>query len=437
MRKNIITPIIPFALYAIFYGALAHGETHCVAGAYGDSKTNIIVLTEKEWLPNSHFGYLTLQGRFGSTQDADKPFECSGDFLVSKTSAPSEITFKKIEFDRTDKSFASANTNLMGQLIERKDLSITDAPLLVMVHGSEREAAIGSSRSLLLASMGLRVFVYDKRGTGRSGGLYTQNFELLADDAVAAMQSARELAKGRYGRAGFFGTSQGGWVAPLAGNRANADYIAIGFGLIASPIEEDLDQMMLEAREYGLDKRDIKKLKQLSKATARVVNSHFATGFHQLEQFRKQISGQPWVSFIEGEYSGDMLRMSNEDLLRIGRPVFDNLELIWDYDAESVIQQVKVPLLWVLAQNDREAPMERTKNTLTKLSNQGVPIKVFVFPDTDHGMYEYVDRSDGSREFTRVAKGYFELIGSWVKDTALPKAHYMELNDFNKSQPEL
>src|SRR3546814_4024148 len=90
-----------------------------------------------------------------------------------------------------------------------------------------------------MAAQGISVFVYDKRGTGGSEGEYTQNFELLAADAAKALDTARGMTAGRHGRAGFFGGSQGGWVAPLAATRTKADFVAVGFGLVASPIEED------------------------------------------------------------------------------------------------------------------------------------------------------------------------------------------------------
>ncbi len=54
-----------------------------------------------------------------------------------------------------------------------------------MVHGSENPA-IGNVYPYMLVAQGVSVFVYDKRGTGASEGDYTQNFELLADDAAAA-----------------------------------------------------------------------------------------------------------------------------------------------------------------------------------------------------------------------------------------------------------
>ena len=93
-----------------------------------------------------------------------------------------------------------------------------------MVHGSETEPAIHNTRALMLAAQGIAVFTYDKRGTGQSGGFYTQNFELLADDAAAAMQQAQALAAGRFSKAGYWGQSQGGWVA-AGTTRSRADFV--------------------------------------------------------------------------------------------------------------------------------------------------------------------------------------------------------------------
>ena len=53
--------------------------------------------------------------------------------------------------------------------------------------------------------------------------------------------------------------------------------------------------------------------------------------------------------------------MPDDELRRLGRPRFDNLELIWDYDAMAALKRVNVPVLWVLAGEDREAPIETTR----------------------------------------------------------------------------
>src|SRR3546814_5124285 len=92
----------------------------------------------------------------------------------------------------------------------------------------------------LLPAQGVGVFVYDKRGTGRSTGSYTQDFHLLAGDARAALVEALRLAGERAGRFGFHGGSQAGWVAPLAASKTpQAQFVLVGYGMATGPLAED------------------------------------------------------------------------------------------------------------------------------------------------------------------------------------------------------
>lgn len=222
------------------------------------------------------------------------------------------------------------------------------------------------------------------------------------------------MTAGRISRAGYFGGSQGGWVAPLAATRSDADFVAIGYGLVASPIDEDREQMMSEARALGLDAPALQLIGRLSAATSQLVLSGFTKGYERLDTVRRELGGQPWSRQIHGEYSGDILRMTDADLRRLGRARFDNLELIWDYDSMAVMKQLKVPVLWVLAGEDREAPIGTTRAALLKLRRAGKPIDLYLFPDTDHGMMEFVTESDGSRRITRITDGYLRLLGDWI-----------------------
>jgi pimeloyl-ACP methyl ester carboxylesterase len=228
------------------------------------------------------------------------------------------------------------------------------------------------------------------------------------------MAHAQALARGRFDRSGYWGQSQGGWVAPLAATRSKVDFVVVGYGLVSSPINEDRDQMLLEAQAMGLGESEKEQIRRLSQATAKIVSSHFMSGFEALDTLRKEAGNERWARSIDGEYSGDMLRMNDSDLRRVGRAVFDNLEIIWDYDGTSVLNRLQIPLLWTIAEKDREAPIEETVAALAKLQEQGKPFDIYMFPDTDHGMYEFVEKADGTRSNTRVADGYFKLIGDWI-----------------------
>lgn len=406
----------PFALLLILSALFGSGPAaaQCVRGAYRAASGDFVVV----WTPAEGMAaaprYLFRDGRRG-TIDAHAPVACAGQAVTVREADGSQTTWPLLALRETRTAFTSAATTLAGQLIEPAGAAGSRPALVVMVHGSERRAAIGSIYAYAMAAQGIAAFAYDKRGTGESEGEYTQNFELLADDAAAALAEARRLAAGRIGRAGYYGGSQGGWVAPLAATRSPADFVAVGFGLVASPIDEDRDQMLLEAAAAGLDQAAVASIRQLSKATARLVSSHFTRGFDDLERLRRRLAGAPWVAKINGEYSGDMLRMSDADLRRIGRARFDNLEVIWAHDAAAVLRRLKAPLLWVLAADDREAPIEGSRAALKQLVAAGQPIDLYVFPDTDHGMMEFTTSPDGSRAITRMTDGYLRLLGDWIR----------------------
>src|SRR3546814_20980318 len=110
--------------------------------------------------------------------------------------------------------------------------------------------------------------------------------------------------------------------------------------------------------------------------------------------------------------------MTNDELKRLGRARFDNVELIWDYDAVAGRKKLDTPLLWVLAGEDREAPIETTRAALLGLAKEGKQLDVYLFPDTDHGMFELPATADGSRKITRITTGYHSLPRAWIKGTA-------------------
>src|SRR5262249_52470402 len=126
----------------------------------------------------------------------------------------------RIPLSIVDTRFAAGDVQLNGRLV----MPSGDGPfpLAVIITGSEDPSPIAANPlHRELPAQGIAVFVYDKRGTGQSGGAYTQDFATLAADAQAAMGEAKRLAGKRISRAGFIGLSLGGWVAPLAADKAH------------------------------------------------------------------------------------------------------------------------------------------------------------------------------------------------------------------------
>lgn len=386
----------------------------CERGVYRADSGDFVVLTDVAGARDGAQRYLFRDGRRGTAGAPGALAHCQDGVLAVAGSAQ---PYPRLGITETPAEFESDGTKLAGLLIE-PSAAPAARPLVVMVHGSEKTAAIGTSYPYVFVAQGISAFVYDKRGTGASGGDYTQNFELLADDAAAALTKAQAMAAGRYNRAGFFGGSQGGWVAPLAATRSRADFVAVGFGLLMNPLDEDREQVLSELHAKGYGEADLAEGRELAAATGALAASHVTRGFETLAKVRAKLAATPWAASIEGEYSGDMLRMSDADLRRVGRARFDGLGLIWDYDSMAALRRLNVPQLWVLAGADREAPSDISRARISELIHAGKPIDLYVFPDTDHGMFEFTVNPDGGRTMTHVTEGYYRLLGDWVKGQA-------------------
>ncbi|NJO35952.1 MAG: hypothetical protein HC869_25630 [Rhodospirillales bacterium] len=181
--KQIFSFILTIALLAPMVG-----RAQCERGAYGARDGDFVVVVP---LASGGHRYLFRDGRRGNIADAASPLECLDRAVSVRIDANRSEQWAWLATQHTDVTFSSVGTRLAGQLIEPARAK-ERPPLVVMVHGSERTPAIGSSYPYVLAAQGIAVFVYDKRGTGASEGEYTQNFELLADDA-AALHPRREV----------------------------------------------------------------------------------------------------------------------------------------------------------------------------------------------------------------------------------------------------
>lgn len=400
----------------------ASAQAACEVGAYrGPGGDFVVVMERANTAQTGEWRYTFRDGRFGGTKDGQ--VVCApGAVSVAGQAWP------KIALKLTPTTFRSGDVALAGLLIEPPAEGAAKPPLVVLVHGSESTASIGrNTYSYVLPAQGIATFVYDKRGAGASQGVYSQNFHKLAADVVAASTEAKRLAAGRYGRFGLFGGSQGGWVAPRAANDAGAQFVAVGFGLLINPLEEDSEQVFSELREQGAGDDVIAKAREITDATGAVMAAHFEGGYEQLAAVKARYGAEPWFKTIKGEFTGDLLAADEATLRREGRARYDNLDIDWRYDAVGRLRAVHAPMLWVVAGEDREAPPAVTVSRLEGLRKEGRDIAIVRFPRTDHGMVEFTQNADGERTATRYTDGYFRLLGDWIAGRWAPPYGAAEL----------
>jgi uncharacterized protein len=366
-------------------------------------------------------GALTPQenGRWTSTLGwTDRP---DGHSVTISECARGEIRFddvagKRVPLIQVETRFQGSGVTLTGRLTLPPGKA--RVPIVILIHGSEHSSALDNyALQRQFASAGIGVFAYDKRGTGASSGRYTQNYLTLAADAVLAMREARRIAGKRAGRVGYQGGSQGGWVAPLAAQIEPVDFVIVSFGLAVSPSDEDREAIAFDMERAGFGSEIKAKAMEIADATAMIVASNFTDGFEQLEAVKRKYGQEPWFKSVRGNFTAYLLASSAETSRKEGPSLLEGIPA--QYDPMPVLTNLKVPQLWILGGQDRDAPPFETIRRLEVLRKAGRPIKVKVFPDTDHGMYEFETGTDGERISTRQPEGYFTSMRDFIKGGAL------------------
>jgi pimeloyl-ACP methyl ester carboxylesterase len=324
---------------------------------------------------------------------------------------------RRIAFDVTDTTFTSHGTTLVGRLILPKGSGVV--PIVVLMHGAEHDSARQSyALQRMLPAENVGAFVFDKRGTGESGGSYSQEFNLLADDAVAAMREAKRLAGKRAGRVGYQGGSQGGWVAPLAANRAHVDFVIVSFGLAVSVIDEDQQEVEIEMREKGYSAADIADALVVARAAENIFASGFTAGFAEFDAARAKYKNAPWFKDLHGNYTHFFLPYSEAQLREMG-PKF-RWGTPFHYDPMPTLRADTTPQLWVVGGEDYESPSAETSRRVRSLIAAGLPFTLALYPQAEHGMTLFeIAPGSGERLSTRYAPGYFAMMRDFARDGKL------------------
>lgn len=310
-------------------------------------------------------------------------------------------------------AFRSHDATLRGTLL----LPDCDGPhpAVVIVHGSGRDAATGTySEPWVFAANGVAAFVFDKRGTGSSGGKFTMDFSILADDVVQAVRAVRESGHVDANRIGLAGYSQGGWVAPLAASRTPVAFVLAAYGMIDSPADEDRAQTLASLRRQGFGE-ELARANAVIDAVHRIMVSDFREGWRDLDSLKRVYRSERWLRHMDAGFAGPFVRYPRW-LVKMFKGRFPpGLRL--NYESTAVLSRLEVPMLWLIAEDDLEAPPQKTLEWLRQ--NQRPNISFKVYPSADHGMLQYANR-DGERVYTGIVPSYFSDQVRWVRAVTAP-----------------
>jgi uncharacterized protein len=428
------------ALFALSLGGAAWAapgtpeappEGGCHSGAYEMSDGDRLIISPAD---EPHLRYRTPDGRSGklyalenggyagglgwSVQgDAVRAvFGACGDGALEFTrQGEAPVQGRRIDLPTQPMRFQSGELSLYGELV--LPLDRRPRAVVVLQYGSDPESAVYHNYlQHLLPLEGIGVLVFDKRGTGRSQGVYSAHFGELAQDMAAVTRAVRGLESLAGVPVGLLGESQGGWVAPLAAAEADADFIVVAFGLAVPIAEEDRLEVLQSLRQRGFNEQaTAAKAERFHRAVMRVVDSGFEAGMEELETLWRRYHAEPWFEGLGGDLSGAFAAHPPEAWDQVAAILWFSVDI--HYDPAPVLAGTDPPMLWILGGKDTVAPNASTLDLLRELQGRGRPIDVAVFPHAEHGIIATADNEP--RYLGRHSPGYFGLLVSWIQTRRL------------------
>lgn len=259
-------------------------------------------------------------------------------------------------------------------------------PGIVFVHGSGPQTRDSYLRWFAdrFARAGFVALIYDKRGTGDSGGepwpRTAGAFSDLAGDAAAAVRFLRAQPGVDAGRIGLWGLSQGAWIVPLAATRApdSIAFLVVLSGGGVSPAEQELYDDEVKLRDLGFEPTAIDE----ALAYLRLADQYIRTGtdedWDRFGRAREQARTRPWYPHLD----------RFPQILPREAPVWRGLKADLDYDPAPILAKVRVPVLLILGEDDRLTPARETavrvRGALERGGNRA--LRTVLIPGADHGL---------------------------------------------------
>src|SRR5262249_35227188 len=134
----------------------------------------------------------------------------------------------------------------------------------------------------------------------------------------------------------------------------------------------------------------------------------FTQGFERFDAVRAKYRDAPWYKDVHGNYTHFLLPYSADELREKGKQYVFGTP--FHYDPMPALRAVKAPQLWVLGEDDFEAPSAETSRRLKSLIKAGHPITLALYPHAEHGLTEYEIGPDGERVSTHYVAGYFDMM---------------------------
>ncbi len=298
--------------------------------------------------------------------------------------------------------FESDDAQLVGTLYTPALDAAAAGPLVVCGHGAapfHRGTPEYRFWAEFLTRSGFRVFLYDKRGVGESGGNHdTATLEQLTRDLIAATTVARNAAGVAPDRIALLGGSQFGWLAFPAARAAGVNTLVLSGAPAVDPITLETRVLYEVYTENGVQGADLADAMAYTRA-------YFAAArdprfIRPLLDMAEQHRGSGWITLA---------------------PIpAGSSDLAWwttngGCDPAVEMRSFGGEVLAVYGANDQTVPPDMNAHRLEQLvAAGGGHAQIWIAPGADHRVEAPGGMIEGRFQFPRLAPGYLDRVEAFL-----------------------
>lgn len=326
---------------------------------------------------------------------------------IGGSSGGGSVDGRRVRFHEREVEFGNGEVSLSGTVVLPSGEG--PHPGVVIVHGSgplTRRAPLYMAE--LFAHRGIAALAYDKRGTGASTGEWrAASHEALAGDAGAAWRTLRDQPEVDPGRVGLFGSSEGGYVAPLVASREpDVAFVVCRVCPALPQAQVALDQQAFALRTDGHSEREIVDAIEFHRRLVRYAVDR--EGRDALESAFDRWRDAPWME-----------RYGFQAVPPPEAPYWDRFRGVLTVDPRERFRRIDVPVLIVLGERDERIPVDKHRPAFEVAGRAAGndDFIVEVMPDATHGLLVAREGPDGeSLPFDQFAPDFHDLVVEWVAE---------------------
>lgn len=335
-------------------------------------------------------------------------------FLIGSIIIYFWTTFLHIPNPTKPVQFESLGDKLSGELIVPNEIS-GPFPAVILLHGSGRETREDeafTTQAKAFLKKGFAVLIYDKRGTGMSGGTFRQaDFKSFITDIHSALDFMQAQPNINPDAIGLATNSESGYFAPqLASERPDIAFIYNRVGPVIDVKTLNIYQIGLRMEKLHNNPKDVEEIMGVYEG----IIDYFIQSDQNPDYFNsarsdleKRIAAS-WDKFGSNLPYGRKIVYTKYDSALVHRIAYNRT-----YDPRVFFEKrFDTPLFYAFAEHDVNVPTDLSVASLDKIIKKNQHnVEYRVWPGVGHQMIKASNLFYGL-----YPKGYLDEMTNWAKE---------------------